>query len=294
MRVILAFVYWKQVSSNADINEFEGISISEVINLFRGQYSQDDIIETITTLSEFCDSGEKRDLVNQWGYLITFVQGVEETSIQNSLATQARWDSIKFRLSSAGWCFVDSISSEFEFFSSRTPLISKVPLVLFGDRKINSADYSFDDTISNVFKYTKYMILALRETALSICSSSGCNHFSCLGFLCLREIFSVLTSHINYIDDYRRYMWTTYNNKDINTKLLDHIANYGMLFAEFSDVNNCFAVTDHQNSKSIVARKKAVSYYARRMDKSLWEKTIKSAKSELSDGTLYHYIKDQP
>ena len=295
-RILLCFLYWKQAESDDD---FCGVSIDEIIGFLKGKFGEDEIVDTIVSLCEYCDSKEKHKIIEEWGYMITFVRGLE-SDIRRSMTERNNLKNIKIKLSSAGWCFVDLYSSEFEFFSSRIPDISKDPLVLFNNKTVKvqkETKYEFDTHIKVVFDRTKLMLSALKDTASKLCSGCDSNPASCFEFICYKEIFSVLTRHIDYIDNYRRYMWDEYRSKAINDVLLDRIGDYG---TEFSNCANkwkkrCSATTYDVKSRGAgIGRKEASQhYYARDMSTKEWADTIVYAKNELTDGSLYRFIEAQ-
>ncbi len=299
MRFILSLLYWDQVFNPKTDVDYEGMSLAKVIQACSIHFEKDQIISTLRRLSIDDENNElKIRAVSEWAYFVSFVRGIENNDIPSSLANSALAEEITVKLTPAGWCFVDYISSQFEFFSARLVDAPKEALVLYTDKSVDGK-YEFENILNLVYDGVRRCVNGLTmDLCATRCFNCDRSHSNCDYFIRMQEVFSVLTSQIDYIDRFRRKMWETYKDKLINEKILDAISRYLMVYSEFHGYKEsrrtCFAISGNlSENRQAVERIKAMPYYGVWLNSDDVKRLIVMAKSKVFEKSIFGFIKSE-
>ena len=296
-RFILATLYYDEIFYQGSNGDYPGMSLSKVLEVCNNQCEKNAIREILLVLCQNLNP-QKADLVREWGYFVTFIRSDRSPNIVESLNGED-WENITLKLSPAGWCFVDYISLQFEFFASRIPNSRKEPLILYKDTKGTEGKYAFESIIQSVYSDVENFAKAVFQGLPDYSNENFRENSAQYGkFIWSQEIFAVLTNHIDYLDRFRMLMWEKCNgNKNVNDCILDCIGSYGSLFAKYSKYDpqknsgrrlNVYYNFSKENRS--VERSPCKDYYGQALTNEEFKRVISDAKKDIKGGSLFKYI----
>lgn len=254
-------------------NGHNGVSISYILDHFKGILPADEIKKSLWNMYDLKDSPK-------WSHLISFSQIVtknKSSSVTTPLTDFADFDLLDFdrtlvHYSCAGQIYLERVSSHFEFFSTRCYPGNPKPALYCKENwssKGKISEYMFLDIIKNIYEQVQKCCEALRKFNIKICSNrhnldnpyespDSTDYFespfvalnkdkkSSYSFHQLHEN-RIINAHIGYIDRFRLYLLNDSNfpeskKVDVNKKLLDEIKNY-------IDLLDSILIDDHTRYK---------------------------------------------
>lgn len=259
-RIILSYMYWHKIrhllSNNWNEDSYSGIGLSQLTQkVLRFFYSDKDIAQTIYRLSNLSSYYEKPHT-----YFITINDhSVAKYLKDGELPPPNYVNNVELNLSPAGLCYVNYVSTHFEFFSARDKDNIAMPLIMYDSANDENGEvYKVINNIYNrITNYIDGMVMnckkgcsKFKKQSALVCSYKRASQdelnvldiFNCN--LCVRliQVHATIISIIDYIDRYRLYQISKEFDATIkkltNINLLNQIEKFAGLFKKTKDMVN--------------------------------------------------------
>lgn len=241
--------------------------IIDIFSNFYSNELMEEFIHLIYKLSPFSRETTQGGAlaISRWSYLIVinnrFNYNIEMSNISfmvneylsNNDNYRHELRNIKVSISDAGFCFIANTANHFEFFNSRNEKIKYSLFMYEKEKNILSNEYDFQFVINENLITLRNYIDGMLDEGVSIChykkdnrECSYCDLEECINknsenrikenriFLCslyLRyiEVSEAVIDAINYVDRYRRHLWSKFSDCEIDERILDLLKEYGVL-----------------------------------------------------------------